>query len=69
MILKYGSFYCTITVMKRCCCFGVKFCLVRIYKHAYTNFMKDSFFLFFFCGVELTSPGTAATSGLLYSPR
>jgi hypothetical protein len=24
---------------------------------------------FFFCGVGLTSPGTAATSGLLYSPR
>jgi hypothetical protein len=26
-------------------------------------------FLFFFSGVGLTSPGTAATSGLLYSPR
>jgi hypothetical protein len=25
--------------------------------------------VFFFCGVGLTSPGTAATSGLLYSPR
>jgi hypothetical protein len=25
--------------------------------------------LFFFSGVGLTSPGTAATSGLLYSPR
>jgi hypothetical protein len=24
---------------------------------------------YFFCGVGLTSPGTAATSGLLYSPR
>jgi hypothetical protein len=24
---------------------------------------------FFLVGVELTSPGTAATSGLLYSPR
>jgi hypothetical protein len=24
---------------------------------------------FFFSGVGLTSPGTAATSGLLYSPR
>jgi hypothetical protein len=29
---------------------------------------RDSFF-FFFSGVGLTSPGTAATSGLLYSPR
>jgi hypothetical protein len=27
------------------------------------------FVLVFFCGVGLTSPGTAATSGLLYSPR
>jgi hypothetical protein len=26
-------------------------------------------FFIFFCGVGLTSPGTAATSGLLYSPR
>jgi hypothetical protein len=30
-----------------------------------TNFL----FFFFFGGVDLMSPGTAATSGLLYSPR
>jgi hypothetical protein len=29
----------------------------------------SKFCIFFFCGVGLTSPGTAATSGLLYSPR
>jgi hypothetical protein len=28
-----------------------------------------SSYKFFFSGVGLTSPGTAATSGLLYSPR
>jgi hypothetical protein len=31
----------------------------------YEHFFKK----FFFGGVGLTSPGTAATSGLLYSPR
>jgi hypothetical protein len=40
MILQYGPFYCRITVMKRCYV-DVKFCLLRIYKHVYTNFMKD----------------------------
>jgi hypothetical protein len=31
--------------------------------------LKDISFSDFFSGVGLTSPGTAATSGLLYSPR
>jgi hypothetical protein len=30
---------------------------------------QDMSLTFFFCGVGLTSPGTAATSGLLYNPR
>jgi hypothetical protein len=29
----------------------------------------DGEFFFLVCGVGLTSPGTAATSGLLYSPK
>jgi hypothetical protein len=40
MTLKYEISYCRIIVMKRCYV-GVKFCLMRIYKHACTNCMND----------------------------
>jgi hypothetical protein len=33
------------------------------------NLFSVEVFFFIICGVGLTSPGTAATSGLLYSPR
>jgi hypothetical protein len=41
--------------------------------HTVNNSVCDHFVqmtpFFFFSGVRLTSPGTAATSGLLYSPK
>jgi hypothetical protein len=43
---------------------------VRYKLNGYALFRRDSIIEgLFFSGVGLTSPGTAATSGLLYSPK
>jgi hypothetical protein len=66
----YGTASCevyfNVTLYGNHCNLSSALCLMTWYV---TNTSDSSMSGFFFSGVGLTSPGTAATCGLLYSPR
>jgi hypothetical protein len=57
------------SIQERLCKMVMRDIWLKTFRYGWSLGPVSQNYLIFFCGVGLTSPGTAATCGLLYSPR